>query len=270
MIKITPNKTFREILKVGKQWPERTAALRRATAYEAARKTQAGLLEKIPSGKEWDSYREALTVSEVALGGAADAFALRAVPRARELDKSDEDSAVIYVRANKMMQSADPKVQVLEKYGPWTLDTIPYTPTSKQAKVFFRQADKSTVAKVRRKVVQDRRLWRKELNALGVRVPLVRPSQVNLPKAVPEMAYAAFNLEFGRGVKPEPHWRPTLRELTTAGMKRLSRNPKVLRLFTQPAFTGWTRWQGINTSVTLRPSQARKYIPFQRKLGVKA
>jgi hypothetical protein len=230
-------------------------------------KTRAGLIEKIPVGPAYSNYRDSLQVSEVTVGSEGDVFAIRSNPTAVGSTELDAPNTLIYVRGKARMSKPDPAVQILEQYNPWTLDTLPFTPKTTVATIVSKKVAENTVSKIRKSRRKDRYKWAPALTNAGIRVgPL---GKIKTPKTVPDMGYAAFQLEFGLGVKPAPHWRPTLKDLITTAPKKMARSPKIKMLFTNPSFTGWKRWEKIQGASKIRPSEARKFVPFQRKLGIR-
>ena len=263
------DKAFYNTVAVSASWVRRTRALRKRLSYEAAMKTKAGLLERLPTGKAYNPYRDSLVVVEVAVGGNDYAYAVRSNPEAKKVDKVDVSNTLLYVRSRSRLTKPDPAVQVLEKYGPWTMDTLPFTPMSTKATIVSKRVAEATVLKIRKARRKDEYKWRPELLSVGKAVAPARSARIKLPSAVPDVGYAAFRMEFGIGEKPIPHWRPTLQELKTTGIKKMARNPKIKMLFTNPSFTGWKRWEKIHTASKIRPGEARKFVPFQRKLGIR-
>ena len=264
MIKVRTDRRFVDAMRLARAWPRRTKALRRGVAFEAAKRTQAALLEKIPVGPEWDEYRESLDVVEVA-GDIPDSFALRSKAREREMQR-ESDTTLLFVRSRKRLKRPDPGVLVLQKYNPWTSDTLPFEPKSTDAVVIARKASAGDVLKVSKRRRREQFKWRAELSREGVATNRrsTKPSKV-----VSDIVNSAVQLEFGLGMDPKPHWRPALSELRDRVPKRLGRNPKITKLFSDPSFNGWKRWEGIETQEKIRPSDARKFMGFQRKLGIK-
>jgi hypothetical protein len=232
-------------------------------------KTKAGLLERLPNNPDYESYRNSLDVVEVTVGGENYVYALRSNPAYKKTTKIDAPNTLLYVRSRPRLTKPDPAVQILEKYNPWTMDTLPFTPKSTKATIISKKVAEATVGKIRKSRRRDEYKWRPELLSVGQAVTSSRTSRIKTPSAVPDIGYAAFRLEFGIGEKPIPHWRPTLQDLKTSGIKKMTRSPKIKMLFTNPSFTGWKRWEKIHTASKIRPSEARKFLPFQRKLGIR-
>lgn len=269
MFYVKGDQAFHNAVAVTKSWPRRTRALRKRLAYEAAMKTKAGLLERLPNGPDQAVYRNSLDVVEVSVGGNDYAYAVRSNPGAVGTSKVDAPNTLLYVRSRPRLTRPDPAVQVLEQYNPWTMDTLPFTPDGTKAIVTSKKVAGNTVTKIRKARRKDEYKWRPALLSVGKAVTSSRTSRIKTPKAVPDIGYAAFRLEFGLGEKPAPHWRPTLQDLKTSGIKRMARNPKIKMLFTNASFTGWKRWEKIHTASKIRPGEARKFVPFQRKLGIR-
>lgn len=267
MITVKGDTSFVDARRLTRSWPRRTRALLKIVAYEAAKKTKGLLLESIPSDRAWRVYRHSLQVVEVSTEKDEPAFAVRVHSVGKGGKKAKKDETLVYVRANRRMKKVNPAVEVLERYNPWTVDTLPMTPKGTDARMITRKVEKRVAEKVRKRRVADRLRWKAELGRVGVKVPAYK-SKKSLPKEVTDVALSAYNLEFGIGMAGKPHWRPSLKELKNSSIKRLKRNPKILLVFNSPAFTGWKRWEKIRTSAKIRQGEARKFVPFQRKLGI--
>jgi hypothetical protein len=259
----------REAQKLGKQWKKRTRAVQRYMAHRLAEQAHEQLLEKIPNGERWAAYRTSLEVAEVEGLGDADAFVVRANPRSRTVRNVDEPDTLLYIRSRPRLRRPKPKVQVLEKYNPWTLQTLPFMPDRSEAQVVSRKVTKREVKRVEKLRIRDQKIWRKELQAVGVKVPVVRPSQRKSAATLPDVAHEAFRLEFGIGQKPEPHWRPTLQKAMRQNVREMQRDPRIRAAMIRPSFTLWKSWGKIKAKNSVRVSEARKYVPFQRKLGIR-
>jgi hypothetical protein len=270
LLDVKPDRRAKRTRKLVSEWPARTRGVCRFVAHWAAQYVHAELLEKIPKG-DWDAYRESLKVARVSgdLGGAT-AFAVYSSPKARKVREVDEPKTLLYIRSRRRLKRVKPEIEVLEKYSPWTLQTLPFTPKRSDAQVISRTATEREVNKVTRARQKDRKLWRPELIRLGVPVPITRVEAAQLPRTVPDVAFEATRLEFGFGVKGVPHWRPAIARLTGAGLSELRRDPGVRSAFTKPAFTDWRGWEKIDTSTRIRSGDARKFLPFQTKLGIRS
>lgn len=268
---VTPTRVARRSRRLAKEWPRRTKGVRRLVAFRAAEKVRGALLEKIPRNG-WSEYREALKVSRVTgdLGG-ANAFSVYADPKARKVREVDEPKTLLYIRSRRRLKRVKPEIQVLEKYSPWTLETLPFTPKRSDAQLVSRTVTKREVKKVTKARLRDRKQWRHELLRAGVPLPKPRlGAEGAVPKVVPDVAFEAMRLEFGFGVKGVPHWRPAIRSLMGPGVAEFRRDPQIRGAFTKAGFTDWRSWVKIDTSTRIRVEDARKFLPFQKKLGIRS
>lgn len=271
LFSVAPTRAARSSRNLVREWPRRTKGVRRLVAFRAAQMVRESLLEKIPRDG-WGEYREALKVARVTgdLGG-ADAFSVYADPKARKVREVDEPKTLLYIRSRRRLKRVKPEIQVLEKYSPWTLETLPFTPKRSDAQLVSRTVTKREVKKVTKARLKDRKLWRHELLRVGVVLPSTRPgARDRVPKVVPDVAFEAMRLEFGFGVKGVPHWRPAVRGLVGSGLGRLRRDPQIRGAFTKAGFTEWRSWVKIDTSTRIRAGDARNFLPFQKKLGIRS
>lgn len=266
---VTADHNTKAARKLVAEWPARTRGVRRFVAHWAAERVRADLLDKIPRDG-WKAYRSALTVSRVEgdLGG-MEAFTVYADSKARRVREVDEPQTLLYIRSRRRLKRVKPEIQVLEKYSPWTLQTLPFTPKRSDAQLISRTVTKREVKKVTKARMKDRKKWRHELIRLGVPVPTTRVEAIQLPKVVPDVTFEAMRLEFGLGVKGVPHWRPAVQGVGT-GVGSLKRDPSIRGAFTKPGFTDWKSWEKIDTSTRIRSGDAGKFIPFQQKLGIRS
>jgi hypothetical protein len=145
-------------------------------------------------------------------------------------------------------------------------------PKRGDALVISRRVNKREVERIEKIRMKDRPKWRRELDRVGVR-EVKKDRRLKIPKKVrvlPDVAFEALRLEFGLGgVKSKPHWRPSIRRLIATGIKSMiRRNNKLKQVFTDLGFRGWKKWPP-KTRNKVRMAEARNYLPFQRKLGIR-
>lgn len=262
-----------EVLALAEQWSKRADKLKAALPYYGALYVKRELLQRVPKKAEWKSYRQSLEVARIAgLSPGEFAFAVRTNMKHRAVRKMDAQRTVLYVRVRKQLRKVAPEVFVLEKYGPWTMDTIPFTPERSDAYVISRKQTKLAVDKVAKARRKDRSKWRAELDRAGFR-EVKKDTRIKVPKklrAIPEMALDVLKLEFGLGgAKPKAHWRPAIRRLILTGVKEILRTKHELkRSMTSLSARQWKRWPP-KTRHKIGISQARSFIPFQKKLGIR-
>jgi hypothetical protein len=145
-------------------------------------------------------------------------------------------------------------------------------PKRQDALVISRRVSKHEADRITKARMKDRPKWRHELNRYGHR-EIKKDRRLNISKkvhALPDVAFEALRMEFGLGgVKPKPHWRPSIRKLIAIGFKSmLRRDPRLKQTFLRPGFQGWKHWPP-KTKHKVRMAEARNYLPFQRKLGIR-
>jgi hypothetical protein len=228
-----------------------------------------GLLDRIPKQDEYKSYRRSLSV--VALSGVESGFAVQARTGKQRVEKVDVFRTVLYIRARRRLGKVDPKAEVLERYNPWTPDTLPFVPDRKTALTISRRVSRKESRTIAAKRNGQRRKWRKELQGVGVR-SLKKTTVVELPKkleALPDVAFEALRLEFGLGgIKAKPHWRTTIRRFKLIGIRNMVReHPDMLKALTKLGFDQWQKWPPSTKRVSRGAVQS--FVSFQEILGIK-
>lgn len=267
-ISVTPES--RKIGELLREWPERTERFLHYFAYVAASQSLARIKSKMPSKAEWKRYKHALHVTRVS---GVSAYAIKAETkrggRGRQREPAKE---VVYVRATKRRKRRDRTVTVLEKYNPWTWDTLPFTPGRSDAVIVTRRVREREMTKVAEARKGDKRKWQKELSAAGARVRKRNLANVKVPKrkakVVPDLAFEALRLEFGLGgSESKAHWRPGIRGFLKS-LPRIGRRKEIIRTFTDPKYSGWKMWPP-KAKGQVNVGEARKFAPFQKRLGIK-
>ena len=251
------------------EWPDRSKALMRKVAHRSAESALVQIKEKIPKSDAWRSYRESLQLVEVKVDPSeGHAFMVRSNPDHRGVSNLDSRDTLLYVRGHRRLKEIPPGVRILEKYSPWTLKTLPFTPKKTEGKIITRKVGKRIADKVTKRRLRDKHKWRSELSREGIRPLPIRVEEVKAT-AVPDLAFEAVRLEFGVGQKPVPHWRPAVMHSARQGYKALLRDPNIKASMSKPNFTGWKRWGKIKLRQKIAEGAARKFTPFQKKLGLR-
>lgn len=244
-----------------RQGEARTDALMDRFVYWAAQDLYQELLKAIPKGPRFDSYRKALEVSHVGEG----VYTVRLGPIAKKIRGVDGASTALYVQPRRRAQS-DPSIQVLERYSPWTWDTLPFLPKKSQAKVVSRTVREREVATIGRDRKADKKEWEPQLRKLGVRIR--RGGGVGMLSTTRDLAFDLARVEKGLSSGPmRPHWRPSLLKVLRGRMRAyMVAHADLRQTLSDPKYTGWKQAPGAGlTSVT--PGQARDFVDFQKSLG---
>lgn len=262
------NKAVQELIG---QWPERLKHVQPMLPYLAANYLMRYVRQKLPKGSEYRAYRQGLEVAKVrGLSDGQYAYTLQVDMKSRFVRKVRPNQVLLYVHPKQRAARPDPATVILEKYNPWTFDSLPFTPDPRMGWVRTKNVRPATVSTVTDRRNRDRPAWSKELNRVGRRQ--VRKIKLKIPKKVrflPNMALEALKLEFGLGgTKPRPAWRLGVRRVIKTELRRFATNPKYFVFpLTKPSDTLWRRWP-MRTKHSITLAQAAKFVPFQRKLGI--
>lgn len=244
-----------------RQLPARGAALKTNVAYRVMHTLRDRVLHFMPRSGELQSYRDSLKERAVRTGPGLDAFVLRSeAPRNKSVDPA---ATLFYVRPTRRRRARGSKaVAVLVKYGPWTAETLPFLPTRRQASVIFRKVSAREVRAVTKAREDDAPRWRRALARAGLRTkPASIPWASVSSGLIPDVAFEALAVEFGPH-HPRPHWRPALRD-AVRGVGALHRERELVKLLTDPEYTGWKR--ATPRLRRVRSMELRKYVAFQRR-----
>ena len=229
------------------------------------------LLGYLPSDRK--ELRESLRMQRIrGLPDRVDGYVIRAIPKRRAIAREATDNTVVYVAVkDNLMRSPPKETLLLQKYSPWTLETLPYAPDPKTADVVSRKVSRREVIKVRRMRTQQRATWRREMIQAGVRLsPVgVRPIMAD-PETTPDLAFESMRLEFGLGGEPaKPHWRRAILWLAVrGGTGMIARKREFARAMTDPGYRAWERWPRRGPGF-VSVAQAKRYVPFQKRLGLR-
>lgn len=266
-----PRKTRRAFAMI-EQLPRRMAVVRRVVPLIAAKKVQEDVVAAIPPDKEWKAYREGLETVRVAGTNREPAYAVQLSSKragTQRVRKVDAASTVVYVRARRRLAKASEAVRVLERNNPWTLDMLPFSPSGKEARLISKKVSRQAASRVTRRLKRDKPFWSAELQRAGQKAVRKdrRATSSAAAKPRPEAAFPAIGLEFGIGRVARPHWRPAILPFTRNPARAiLKAAPNLPDLF-DPSYRAWRRW-GPKVKGTISKAEAKKFMPFQTKLGL--
>ncbi len=176
------------------------------------------------------------------------------------LKVTDKARVVLYVTPKARGRTpADPAVLVLERYNPWTMETLPFEPDRKVAAIMSRRITEREVKIIEGYRTKDRKSQvDAELRDLGVK--LQRPHPTLLSRKVSrDLMFEIIRAEYGLvGEQHVAHIRPSLRKI------QASVEPALWRWWTKRLVAlGERRWQRPIRKAKGRPSFAKKVRPLQ-------
>jgi hypothetical protein len=212
LLEFKPSMALQQTLEMFEQHvvEQRVKSIRRKVLFDAATRLHESVLLKLPQKPQYSAYRNALRIVEAGIGDDL-VFAVQALPtEAEEIDKNTDIITFKPTRKNK--GKPDPTVDVLIKYQPWTMDTLPLAPDPAYATLVSKRASNTMVKAVSKARELQRREWTDALLKAGTRLP-PRKDDVDTTKikGMPDFVYQALALEYGLGgVKAVAAWRPAL------------------------------------------------------------
>jgi hypothetical protein len=237
-------------------------------SYSVAKGLKEDILSRIPNKKEFEIYKRAISIAKVSSGNVP-VYAIYLNNRVRGVKKVDTDKTIVLVKCKaKYPNGPELKIKALEKYGPWTLDTIPYLPKPTEAKITYKKSTSSEVKRVAKARNKDRKTWEKELAKYGVRVSKKSAVKIKMGKDTPDVAFLALNLEFGlNGQKAMSHWRASQRQILPNLKKLFATDHSITKTFSDPTYGAWEQWPP-KTKDILSSGDAKKFAGFQDKVKI--
>jgi len=237
--------------------PLRAQAVRRYILHRAASFMLEEVVARIPTGREYLAYKKSLEL--VQFGTSNPVFSVAAVME--QESQADAQRDLIYFKATDPKRQT-PLVRVLVQFGPWTADTVPVIPPTKDAKRYSRRVSAAEVESVRRQLGARKSQWMAALQKVGVRPTTTGAFQT----AIPDMAYAALRLEYGLGgSRAVAHWRPALRATTLRVSALFEDTDDIARAMLDWRFDGWRRWRGLSAS-PIPATTLESFAAFEDKI----
>jgi hypothetical protein len=260
-----PAKTLAVVKRAKRTMPARMAFVLGRFTQLCAEYLAERIKDALPSTPRWDRYSEALRVVQIATGrDSVAAYGVVAALPVRRITSADAPSALLYVRARPRKDITDPAVAVLQKYSPWTWDTIPVPPARGQTTVKVRTVRADEAEEVRALRLQQRREWSAELSAVGVNPQINRRKGVSAVDGTDDVAYTVMQAEMGMSSEVPPHWRPAIRALKRGGYRVILRDPLLRRALTDLSFVP----PPLPAGITLSRAAQQQFAGFQAALSM--
>lgn len=266
-IQIKPDPGNAKTLKLISEWKQRAKALQNKITYEAAQAAKKDLLGRIPNTSDLIQYRRSMEVVQVEGGPKGQVqYAVRSNPKAQQIKEIPVDTTVIYCTAKRNQRRAPASVLILERFNPWTPDTLPFSPSSKDATLLYRKVRKQEAAKVRALRKRDKSRWSAALQRAGIQAKRQDQQLIQNAQVVQDTVFTAMRLEFGLGAPPKPHWMPMVKWLTDGdGGRKILNNPEIDQSMTELGFTKWKTWDKLTAKKITRVDD-ESLEGFEKKL----
>jgi hypothetical protein len=246
-------------------FPARAKFLMEILPKRAAEWVLQRILTLLPKKDFVAQYRRSLVVAKVEGGEAA--FAVYSNTRKARGKQINAVKSLLYVIPTRVSKKTPESVTVMQKWGPWTVGLLPYTPPKDEATILVRKVNRREVEMAEKRLRRTKREWRKALSKAGVRHKQKIVIQTKQARMIPDMVFEALRLEFGQGgQKATPHWKPSIQQLVSTGISGMLTRDKMLQaLFTDPSFKGWETLP--KARYTIRVAEAQRFVAFQKRLG---
>jgi hypothetical protein len=250
-----------QVIKFFKQHEDRVQAVKHRVLRKTAEHVRDDLLSRLP--QEEKELRDSLQLGM--LPGPNPLYVVRAVPKRKRVDRKEGETVLLYVQKTPAFLKPTPAtVKVLIKYSPWTVDTLPFMPSKRDATIVKRRVDRKEVKKVRKMRARDKFKWKASLEQSGLRSQTkLKPSDI---QALSDLGHQSVQMEFGLGTRSAPHWRPAVLWAFRGGTMGLLQAEEVRRALTDPRFDKWKGWKPVSRRVSRQDVQ--DLVAFQQKLGI--
>ena len=249
----------KQVLRLMEQWEQRIKAIVMAMPQKVAAEFLLSVQGDSPT--DIKGYPDMLEVKTVQgrLGWEITGVIPPGWVFSQRLSSVDVQRTVLYVRprvtGGEVVSEA---AVVLSRYNPWTMDTLPYEPSRREAAITSRQVTEREVRPIeaqRRKDVE--REVERELRDLGVQL---RPKgKVLLSRRVSrDLAFEILRREFGvPPIRGRAHWRPAARKVPRIAEREFK------ALFRWFAYPSESRYTGVGPMKMEKASVIRRVQKFQ-------
>lgn len=242
------------------QLPSRVKAVIRQLPIDIARMVLDELDESAPDGIE--DYPDMLDLRRFTVPG-VDSVVGVVVPKgaqSRSLRMQDAGETVIYVIPveRRTGDLSDAGASILAEHNPWTMDSLPYEPTHRQATLMTRKVSRREVSRItaRRKSEVDSVVSRLKKEA-GID-PKRQHSTMLRRRVTRDVAFEVMRREFGVGGKHDAHWRPAIGKARRKFISHLMQR-KFIRWLAVPSEMRWKK----RDVVKLEKTSVRRFARFQ-------
>lgn len=250
---------------------DRTLKYQKSLLYYSSLYLKDQVKSYITPSLDTKDYIEGIQQAVVTLQNIKDSmYAVVLNPRLSRVKKLNPQKSLIIIRAKRRLGKPDPKAFVLEKYSPWTMDTIPFMPDKRNADIINKNTSEVECLRISSERKKDALYWKRELIKLGAILPK-DATKLDISKSVKsssDMAYEAYRMEFGLdGKKSGSHWRRGVSDLISMGIPSIIKQKNLVRILSDPNYIDWKK-ELPQVRVRVTPSEARAFSVFQKKLGI--
>lgn len=248
--------------------PERAEAFQRFVTHSVAEGVQEELVTRAPSSDPDlpQDYRRELQVVRVEGRDSSYAVVYRGKPKF--VSEYDPERTVLYIN---LLRPTDDSPEAalfvaLARFQPFTMDTMPLNVPRERAFVVARVVTKPEVDVIRSRLDRQKGKIEQAVAKYGKGVTSKSAFDRNSSLIFNDMAFQVLRKELGIGLSKKPHWRPALKFVSSnpSFLKRLQASAESIRLWNDPAWTGWKKLGIIEENVGEATVEDLEY--FQDKI----
>lgn len=160
----------------------------------------------------------------------------------RDAKEINKDQMLIKVVPNRRgFKQSSEAVFLLNRYGPWHMDYLPYIPSDDDGTILFINVNQKDVANIKKKNRSSRNIVVNRLKKLRLKISTKKDVEEQL-HGYDDLEYWALRREFGLDGKKIRAWRPALRYITTEGLKKmLTKELDLYKTLTDVKFKGYKK-----------------------------
>lgn len=234
MIKIKPSRAFKRFSSIYGS-PDILARYR-WFLYEWSKRVTRTYLKHLRSSlkdvRGTKEYRRRLVVAELRVKGKQSWFAV--VASAKSGAGLDPRTTRLEVVA-RFKEPKDPAFAILEQMGPWTVDTLPFLPSSRQGQVISKTVAEKDVEAIRESNFANSSQLTSKMVTFGLAFEDREKVHRDL-KIVRDIELQALAIEFGMAKQSKAHWRPSLRWIKKNAVRWGAKDKDLVRVWFDPNF----------------------------------
>jgi hypothetical protein len=208
-------------------------------------------------------YKKSLILAEIRDKGKRSWFAVTALASALEGDE-DPNEIVLEVVA-RFKKAKDPTFAILEKLGPWTVDTIPFLPSDRQGQIVLKKKTPKEVQAIRDANFEAGSVTEGKMVTFGINFT-PRDKVYSELRVVRDLEVEALALEFGMAINSKPHWRPSLRWLKRNVIRQIMREKDMFRVWYDPTFRKYRVRRTLKVKLNIK--DLKRIKEFQDKVRI--
>lgn len=262
--KITPNQKWIEAYDFLKSMPKRYEWFQFEFGKRATHFFNRILSKEISQIKSAPrSYKKRLVVAEMRESNSKSWFAVVARAEHFKEEKNSDSTVFNIVSRYPDIDGFDPIRDILQVYGPWTANTIPFVPSVRHAVVVAKKVSKEAVFLTKKKNEEVLPEIKRLMSEAGISFDLKDDVYKGL-QVVEDLEKIVWDMEFGHGMKRSPHWSKAVRKFKTSLIRYMLNQRDLIASMTNPSFEKYRVKFHLKKKITSK--EVRDMEKFKQRL----